>query len=514
MFLDYRSQSLVFAALTMFGAAAARADVFNMPSGFTSLQFVSVNNPGNAADTAVMTLDGTTGYGSVSYSYDIGKFDVTAAQYCAFLNAVAATDTYGLYSTSMDATVNAAGCNIVRSGASGSYTYAVAGASANRPVNFVSWGDAARFCNWLQNDQPTGGETAATTEDGAYLLNGANTNAALLAVTRKTGAQYFLPTENEWYKAAYYDAGKPGGAGYWTYATKSNTAPSNTFSATGTNNANYNYPSGGSASDVGAFAGSPGPCGTFDQNGDVNQWLETTIAGTGRTLRGGAYNNAAAVLASTYRNYAVPLGESATIGFRVAGNLQSQVFSWQGGSGDTMTAWGVATNWTPIAEVPDGPGVNVLFGSQPAACSIVDMISVGRTVANIVFVATTSTLIQSTYGYSLTLDNHGNLSTLDVSGTHYISAPVILKNNCLVTDTGTLTLWGGISGSHTLTVAGHLKATSIQVDTLAIGSGSGSAGQSVPEPGAFALVVACGLCFAAFGRRRLNRREFRRFLVF
>src|SRR5260370_411334 len=77
--------------------AAARADVFNMPSGQTSVQFVTVGDPGNAADTPVQTpYDGTKAYGAVNYTYKMDKYDVTTAQYTQFLNAVAATDTYGL----------------------------------------------------------------------------------------------------------------------------------------------------------------------------------------------------------------------------------------------------------------------------------------------------------------------------------------------------------------------------------------------------------------------------------
>ena len=59
-----------------------------------------------------------------------------------------------------------------------------------------------------------------------------------MAITRNAGATYFIPSENEWYKAAYYKGGGTN-AGYWTYPTQSNTAPSNVLSATGTNNANY-----------------------------------------------------------------------------------------------------------------------------------------------------------------------------------------------------------------------------------------------------------------------------------
>ena len=80
-----------------------------------------------------------------------------------------------------------------------------------------------RFCNWLQNGQPvypedTLGEVASSTESGAYSINGAISNTAMMAVTRNPGAAFFLPSENEWYKAAYYKGGGTN-AGYWTYPT-------------------------------------------------------------------------------------------------------------------------------------------------------------------------------------------------------------------------------------------------------------------------------------------------------
>ena len=85
----------VFAATLFAGALSAHGDVFNMPSGQTSLQFVTVGDPGNVADPATGNL-----YGSVGHTYQIGKYDVTAGQYCQFLNAVATTsDPNGLYNS-------------------------------------------------------------------------------------------------------------------------------------------------------------------------------------------------------------------------------------------------------------------------------------------------------------------------------------------------------------------------------------------------------------------------------
>jgi len=277
--------------------------------------WVTVGNSGNAADS--------TGYGSVAYTYTIGKFDVTAGQYTAFLNAVAKTDTYSLYNPSMDTANNPYGCNIKRTGSSGSYAYSVDPNWANRPVNFVSWGDAARFCNWLTNGQPTGAQNASTTEDGSYYLNGATSNSALMAVTRKANAKYVIPTENEWYKAAYYDPNKSGGAGYWDYPTGSNSTPSNALvDPDPGNTATFIDANGGHTvgspywrTEVGAHENSPSPYGTFDQGGNIWQWNETIIDPNHRSLRGGAFGRIGLGASSRIGNR--PASEDDDLGFRV-----------------------------------------------------------------------------------------------------------------------------------------------------------------------------------------------------
>ena len=93
-----------------------------------TIDLVTVGNPGNEPDTRYET----PGYGAVDYVYQIGQFEVTAGQYCEFLNAVAATDTYGLYNTGMYYP-EGFGCNIKRTGPPGSYSYSVAADWANRP---------------------------------------------------------------------------------------------------------------------------------------------------------------------------------------------------------------------------------------------------------------------------------------------------------------------------------------------------------------------------------------------
>ena len=167
--------------------------------------------------------------------------------------------------------------------------------------------------------------------------------------------------------------------------------------------------------------------------------------------------------------------------------VEYNVFSngWMGGTISNSTKWDVAANWNPSTAVPSGSGTYVSFGNQPAANNVVDMISQGQTVGSITFAATTSTTIQSTGGFSLTLDNNDTTSTIDVVGNHTISTPVLLNNDATIYGTGTLNSTSGISGNHALTVLGNLTATSIRVETLTIGT---TGAMAVPEPSTFVLL--------------------------
>ena len=274
---------------------------------------------GNLANTA--NLDG---FGAVDYAYNIGKYEVTAGQYTEFLNAVAIVDTYDLFNTSM---MSEYGCKIERSGSPGSYAYSVADGWANRPVNYVSWGDAARFANWLHNGQPTGAQDLTTTEDGAYYLNGARTTNDQLTIGRESDWKWAIPTEDEWYKAAYH---KNDGEtdNYFEYPTGNDTVPSNDLiDPDPGNNATY-YDNGSTidglfnyCTEVGEHENSESPYGTFDQGGNVWEWNEAIISESDlsvRNVRGGSFANIGDSMSSSARAFPYyPTAGYHSVGFRV-----------------------------------------------------------------------------------------------------------------------------------------------------------------------------------------------------
>ena len=164
-------------------------------------------------------------------------------------------------------------------------------------MNYVSWFDAARMANWMVNGQGSG-----STETGAYTLNGAISGI----ITKDAGAQVYIPTEDEWYKAAYYNGASS------TYSLYPNGQNSIT-----TADANY-YLWAVSATDVGSYTGAASFYGTFDQGGNVWEWNDAVI-GSSRGLRGGSWEFNGFSLASSYRNYHLaPSVENYDIGFRLA----------------------------------------------------------------------------------------------------------------------------------------------------------------------------------------------------
>ena len=307
-------------AIGVVALAAACLPATPAPAAPVIYEMVTVGDPGNANDN----LGG--GFGSVASSYQIGKYEVTIGQYAAFLNAVAKTDPYSLYSPSMGSDGNVKG--ITRHSSPGGYSYYAW--DVDRPITYVSWFDAARFANWMTNGQGSG-----STETGAYTLNGATSGPA---VAVNPGAAFRIPTTNEWYKAAYYSPSKSGvgSPGYYRFATQSDSEPGNGIGGDG-NQANWRtssviYAVTKSTSydgnqnyltKVGAFTSSASFYGTFDQTGNVQEW--TDIDGTARPDRaaqGGHWqDNYWLPVSSTGIGYRGPSDESSYLGFRLASPL-------------------------------------------------------------------------------------------------------------------------------------------------------------------------------------------------
>src|SRR5262245_4022952 len=216
-----------------------------------TMAWTSVGNPGNACDPQSQGC-----FGAVPYAYSIGTYEVTNAQYVDFLNAKAASDPLGLYNPLMGDSAILGG--IIRSGSDGSYTYLAVAGRENRPVNYVSFYDALRFANWMNN-----GQGSASTETGAYTLLGGTPIPGNEPVTRNPGATIVLTSEDEWYKAAYYDAVS---TAYFDYPAGSDTQITCAAPNGSANQANCDSDD---SVVVGSYPGSPSPYGTLDQGGNI-----------------------------------------------------------------------------------------------------------------------------------------------------------------------------------------------------------------------------------------------------
>jgi formylglycine-generating enzyme required for sulfatase activity len=323
---------------------AAALAVCALPAQAVTIDWVPIGNPGNSNDTHGV------GNGAVSYDYYIGKYEVTNSQFVAFLNAKAtlrdesstSNDLLRLYNASMSSNLNSGGINRSGIGTGGDpFAYSVKSGQGNQPVTFVSWYDAIRFANWLHN-----GQGAGDTETGAYTLGTLGANAVPAAgssIARNPGAKIFIPSENEWYKAAYYN---PTAATYVDFPTGTDATPNsdqppgalaiqanagNFYRSTLEVGYNDGYAITGSTSysssqnyltDVGAYEYSPSLYGTFDQGGNVWEWNEALISGSSRGLRGGSWYNSSInnslSLGASGRYGLSPADESRNVGFRVA----------------------------------------------------------------------------------------------------------------------------------------------------------------------------------------------------
>lgn len=268
-----------------------------------TIDTVLIGAAGNAADT--------TGYGSVAYDYQIGTYHVTNNQYVEFLNAKDADGANVLFLYNSDMSDPAYGGISFNAGNPSGSKYGAITGRGNHPVNYATWYDAIRFANWLNNGQGNG-----DTETGAYTLGTLGPGGVPVSppLTHNPGSQVWLPTIDEWYKAAYYDADTNS---YFLFPTSSNTSPNATIPTAAANSANYDSAANG-LTDVGAYSGTTSPYAAFDMAGNVWQWNEELISGLFRGLRGGSFDAGAIDLQSSTQSFFAPASGSRYIGFRVA----------------------------------------------------------------------------------------------------------------------------------------------------------------------------------------------------
>ena len=272
----------------LMSAALVQADSF---TGL-DMDFVDIGNAGN-------TDDGT-GYGAVDYSYRMGVNEVSQGMITAYNNATNA----GPDITFFDLSSNG-------------------GNGVNKAASGVSWNEAARFVNWLNTD-------AGFSEAYKFTTGGANDNIALWTSGdtgydasnpfRNSNAHYFLPSEDEWYKAAYYDSNT---GTYSDFATGSDTAPTTVASGTTEGTAVYGQPYATGPADI-TNAGGLSSYGTMAQNGNVGEWGESGFAAPNdaadenRVFRGGSWSNNSWFLQSSSRLSDTTISEGNAVGFRVA----------------------------------------------------------------------------------------------------------------------------------------------------------------------------------------------------
>ena len=279
------SVAALFATVTLSIQPSAQADTFGTSGNEFTIDFVNIGHAGNAADT--------TTYGAVPYEYRVGKYEISQ-------------DTITKATASGMANVTA-----------GSWT-------GNQPAAYISWYEAAAFVNFLNTDS---GKTAAydlTINNGIWSMALWSSEQAWTAggtnLYRNKDAYYFLPSENEWYKAAYYNAA---GTNYFLYPTASSSVPTAVASGTDAGSAVYNNVA--SVPAIVASAGGLSPYGTMGQGGNVWEWSESAFDGTNssssesRAIRGGDWQDPELYLRSSSRNLSgIPTSVSNIMGFRVA----------------------------------------------------------------------------------------------------------------------------------------------------------------------------------------------------
>lgn len=250
-------------------------------------RWATITHQGNANYIAPPNnWDFPTEFGRVDHVFQIGRTEITGSEWIDYVRAYAPYMQHGGFSTPFTSE-----SIIPREIATGVYEYTLIPGAVNTPIE-VSWHHVARYCNWLHNDKRP--EQAAF-ENGAYdtstfgrLPNGVITDQ----LSHSPGARYWIPTLDEWIKAAYFDPNRfgTGVPGYWLQPNASDLTlipgpPGIGQTSAGWPQATAGWP------DVAAYSNTQSPWGLFDLSGGVQEWTESPLIDpargpTGRWVRG------------------------------------------------------------------------------------------------------------------------------------------------------------------------------------------------------------------------------------
>jgi formylglycine-generating enzyme required for sulfatase activity len=256
--------ALLLASLTNISSAQTITETFGNGANAFSMDFVTIGNPGNAADTT----GSPNPAGSVAYTYNLGKYEVSRGQ----IDKANSAGSLGITMANMS-------------------SYGIDGGNGvNRPATGVSWYEAAKFVNWLNTS--TGGTAAYKFDGSGNFQLWSSTDAGYNAnnMFRNSLAKYVIASGNEWYKGAY---GKADGS--WSnFPNGTDIAPTAVASGTVANTAVYGQSWSTGPADI-ENAGGLSPYGTMGQGGNVWEYNETPYYGNNDTalvepeLRGGAW---------------------------------------------------------------------------------------------------------------------------------------------------------------------------------------------------------------------------------
>jgi hypothetical protein len=275
-----RAARLAISAIVL---SAATGGVALAQPGGDGFDWVTISHPNNPAYSGFDPFGYVTGRGSVGYEYRIARTEVATGQWMEFFNTFMGTATPPRWLEPPGFSWGAVQ-DMSYPGPGVRYRLRSIPEAVMVPAYGVTWRTAAMYCNWLHNGKS--GDPASLSS-GAYEVStfGQNSDGTFTdQPTRSPGARYWIPSLDEWLKAAHWDPNHAGNNGWWTYSNGSDVAltygPPPSFGGDGTGQANavfrlpnfaeYNIP-------LGSYPGTPSVWGLLDVAGAGGEWTEEAL---------------------------------------------------------------------------------------------------------------------------------------------------------------------------------------------------------------------------------------------